>query len=208
VKALPTKHWYWPFQSCNDNSWHQIDPSLLSDPESEADNVLANTSGANFGPNISSPFSATTDYVYIDGFRKGQNSGCLFAINRHKVYVPFARGADIVVLRVLPALPSLVTSSAPPVVEPNTKAAYTYVIMERNLGSLRQPQIFVMLSMGGIFLVLCYLLHVREKERDRQDAEAEGGTGGGGGGGGGPGGAGPGGGAGGSSERQPVGAGV
>ena len=208
VTALKTKHWYWPLQSCNDNSWHKIDPSLISDPESESDDVLANTSGAQLGPQLNSPFSATTDYVYIDGYRLGQNSGCLFAINRHKVYIPFARGPDIVVLRVLPALPSQTQSASPPVVQPNTKAPYTYVILERNLGSVRQPQAVMAISMGITFLVLCYLLHTREKERDRREEEGSDGPDGGGSGGyGGAGGAG-GGVAGAGAQREPVGAGV
>lgn len=204
VKALKTKKWYWPIQSCNDTSWHKIDPTLLSDPESEADSVLANSTGVKYGPGITSPFSATTDYVYIDGFRKGQNSGCLFAWSRHKVYVPFARGADVVVLRVKPVLPSLTLSAAPPTAQANPTAPYTYVILERNLGSVREPQFLMLIGSGIIFGLLCYTLHVREKDIERRKEEAEGG-GDGGRGGSGSGGAGSGGGAG---QRQPVGAGV
>lgn len=206
VKALKTKHWYWPIQSCNDNSWHKIDPSLLSDPESESDAVLANTTGVKYGPGITSPFSAATDYVYIDGYRKGQNSGCLFAWSRHKVYMPFARGADVVVLRVKPVLPSLTLSSAPPTPQANPNAPYTYVILERNLGSVREPQFLVLISCSIIFGLLCYVLHVREKEMERRKEEEEGKGADGGPGGTGPGGAsGSGGGAG---QRQPVGAAV
>src|SRR5579884_3917703 len=203
VKALKTRHWWWPIQSCNDNSWHKIDPTLLSDPESEADNVLANTTGVKYGPGITSPFSANTDYVYIDGYRKGQNSGCLFAWSRHKVYVPFARGADVVVLRVKPVLPSLTLSAAPPIAEANPNAPYTYVILERNLGSVREPQFLVLISSSIIFALLCYVLHVREKDIERRKLEEEGN-----GGDGGPSGSGSGGAGGGAGQRQPVGAGV
>jgi uncharacterized membrane protein YgcG len=200
--ALKTKHWYWPFQSCNDNNWHKIDPSLINDPESESDQILANTSGALVGPQLTSPFSASTDYVYIDGYQKGQNSGCLFAISRHKIYLPLARGAHYVVLRVLPALPVLNLGGAPPAPQADLSKPYTYVVMERNLGSVRQPQALLAISMGITFLVICYVLHTREKE---QDAAA-----GGGGGDGGTGGAGSGGTGGGGStpDREPVGAGV
>lgn len=204
VTALKGKHWYWPLQSCNDNSWHKIDPTLISDPESESDVVLANTLGVKYGPNLSSPFSATTDYVYIDGYRKGFNSGCAFAINRHKVYIPFARGPDIVVLRVLPALPSLTLSASPPVVQPDTSKPYTYVIMERNLGSVRQPQALMAISMMLCFLVICYLLHVRERERDSGESDGDGGIGGGAG----PGSGGGSGAGAGATPRETVGAGV
>lgn len=201
LTALKTKHWYWPIQSCNDSSWHKIEPALLSDPESEGDAVLANAAGTKFGAAVTSPFKSATDYVYVDGFRKGQNSGCLFAWNRHKVYVPFARGADVVVLRVKPALPSLSLSSAPPTPQPDPNAPFTYVIMERNLGSVRQPQFIVFISMTITFLVICYLLHVRDKEIERRKEEAEGGGEGPPRGGAGPSGAG-------SPERETVGAGV
>ncbi len=100
-KTLPTRHWYWPLQGCSESGWHKIDPSLLSDPESEADKILVpvtNTSGSVL-PALSSPFSAAGDYVYLDGFQKGQNGGCLFAVSRHKIYLPAARGAHYVILR-------------------------------------------------------------------------------------------------------------
>ncbi len=209
TKALKTQHWFWPFQGCNDNAWHKIDPSLVNDPESEADKILANTTASLIGPQLTSPFSATTDYVYIDGYQKGQNSGCLFAISRHKIYMPLARGTHFVVLRVKPALPTLNLGGAPPAAQPDNTKPYTYVIMDRNLGSVRQPQALLAFSMGITFLVICYILHTRDREKEAADAAAAGG--GGSGGGGGPaGGAGAGGsgGAGGAAGRETVGAGV
>ncbi|HEX3539736.1 MAG TPA: hypothetical protein VHT75_04760 [Acidimicrobiales bacterium] len=196
LQGLTTKHWYWPFQGCSDSGWHKIDPSLINDPESTADKFLANTSGSSVGPLLTSPFSATSDYTYIDGFTKGQNGGCLFAISRHKIYLPLARGAHYVVLRVLPTLPVLNLGGAPPPAQPDTSKPYTYVIMERNLGSVRQPQALLAISMGIIFLVVCYILHTRDKA-----AEEEGGDGGGGPAAGGPS-PGP------VAERETVGAGV
>ncbi len=204
-RTCPTKHWYWPLQSCNDNAWHKIDPSLISDPESESDKILANTAGGVVGPALTSPFSATTDYVYIDGYQKGQNSGCLFAISRHKIYLPLARGAHYVVLRVLPALPVLNLGGAPPPAQPDRSKPYTYVIMERNLGSVRQPQALLAISMGITFLVICYILHTRDKEKEREAEAAAGGPGGGSGGSGAGGGGGPGGS---GADREKVGAGV
>ncbi|MDQ6616860.1 MAG: hypothetical protein M3083_19465 [Actinomycetota bacterium] len=204
VQALKTKHWFWPLQSCSDSGWHKIDPSLINDPESEADKFLANTSASAAGPTLSSPFSAATDYTYIDGYQKGQNGGCLFAISRHKVYVPLARGAHYVVLRVLPTLPVLNLGGAPPPAQPDRSKPYTYVILDRNLGSVRQPQAILAMSMGITFLVICYILHTRDKEKEAADAAADGSDGSGGPGGssrdGGPGGPSP--------EREKVGAGV
>ena len=40
----------------------------------------------------------------------------------------------------------------------------TTVVMVRDLGSLRQPPIFIALIAFVIFAIFCYLLHVRDKE--------------------------------------------
>lgn len=164
-KSLPTRHWYWPLQSCNETGWHKIDPSLLSDPESEADKILVPvaTASGSVQPALSSPFSAAADYVYLDGYQKGQNGGCAFAVNRHKIYLPGARGAHYVILRVRRALPTLNTGGAPPTPQADPNSPTTYVILERNLGSVRQPQALLAFSSGLIFLVICYVLHTREK---------------------------------------------
>jgi hypothetical protein len=207
LQPLPRKAWFWPFQSCSDSGWHKIDPSKISDPQSAADKVLApsSASGAGGTPSsaLTSPFSQTSDYVYVDGFEKGTNSGCLFSINRHKVYVPYARSPHYVILRVQPALPTPTTTNGPvPTPKPDTSKPYTYVIMKRDLGSVRQPQFILALCSGVIFLVTCYSLHRRDKEAwARQEREkGDGGPGGGPGGDGGV--RGPG------AAREPVGAGT
>lgn len=192
---LPSKHWYWPLQSCSESGWHKIDPSLVNDPESEADKVLV-PSGSAAGPTLTSPFTAATDYTYIDGYQEGLNGGCLFAISRHKVYMPLARGAHFVVLRVKPTLPVLNLGGAPPAAQPDPNGQYTYVILVRNLGSVRQPQALLSISMGITFLVICYILHTRDKEKEAAELVAAGAPGG-------PGGRVPS-----SPEREKVGAGV
>jgi hypothetical protein len=193
LQPLPRKAWFWPFQSCSDSGWHKIDPSKISDPQSAADKVLAPSSASGTGGTpssaLTSPFSQTSDYVYVDGFEKGMNSGCIFAINRHKVYVPYARSPHYVILRVKPALPTPATTSGPvPTPKPDPSKPYTYVIMKRDLGSVRQPQFILALCAGVIFLVTCYSLHRRDKEawareeREKGDGGLGGGPGGDGGG--------------------------
>jgi len=173
-KKLPDKHWYWPVQSCSDSGWHTIDPSLISDPESEGDKVLAPSSseGGKTPPALTTPFSSASDYVYVDGYTSGQDGGCLLSINQHKVYLPLARGAHYVILRVQPALPTLTLGGAPAPPQPDTSKAFTYVIMVRNLGSVRQPQALLAISSGIIFLVICYVLHTRDKAIEADAAEA------------------------------------
>jgi hypothetical protein len=201
--ALPSKHWYWPLQSCHsDNRLHQENPAKLTDTESAADKVLVPSSTGLTRSQLATPFTLATDYVYIDGFEKGANGGCLFAIRRHKVYLPLGRGPHYVIMRAQPALPVPATSTAKP--QPNASKPYSYVVLERNLGSVREPQFIMAVVMGIIFLILCDTLHRRDKEiAARRARPPEGpGDGGGGSGGGGTGG----GGEGAEGVREPVGA--
>jgi hypothetical protein len=173
---LPTKHWFWPFQSCRDTGWRQSDPAKITDPESAADRVLAPAStGGTPAPQLHSPFSATTDYIYLGVDEKGANSACLFAINRHKVYLPFTRPPHLAIAVVQPVVPVPANpNGAPPKPRPDTTKPKTYVILERNLGSVRQPQLVVAIVSGIIFLILCDVLHRRDKEIwARQAAERE-----------------------------------
>jgi hypothetical protein len=202
-KSLRNAHWYWPLQSCPvDDYWHKENPAKLTDTESAADKVLVPSStGGPTRSQLTTPFTLATDYVYIDGFEKGANGGCLFAIKRHKIYLPLGRGPHYVIMRVQPALPQPATSTAK--AQPDTSKPYTYVILERDLGSVREPQLIMAVVMGLLFLILCDTLHRRDKEIARRRAAPDDGPGGGGG----PGGAGTGGG--GSDvegAREPVGA--
>ena len=71
------------------------------------------------------------------------------------------------------------TTGAPPKPRADTTKPVTYVILERNLGSVRQPQFMVALSSGIIFLILCSALHRRDKEiMARRAAEREAAAGG------------------------------
>jgi hypothetical protein len=173
---LPTKHWFWPLQSCRDTGWRQVDPAKITDPESAGDRVLVPaTTGVQIPPELTSPFSATTDYVYLGAYEKGANSACLFAINRHKIYLPFTRPPHLAMLVLKPVIPvPTTTGGVPPKPRPDLTKPSTYVILERNLGSVRQPQLIVAIWSGIIFLILCNVLHRRDKEIwARQAAERE-----------------------------------
>jgi hypothetical protein len=176
AKALPTKHWFWPLQRCQDSGWRQFDPAKITDPESAGDRVLVPTStGAKLAPELVSPFSATTDYFYLGAYEKGANSACLFAINRHKIYLPFTRPPHLTVLVLQPVIPvPATTTGVAPKARPDTTKPRTFVILERNLGSVRQPQLIVAIVSGIVFLILCDVLHRRDKEIwARQAAERE-----------------------------------
>jgi hypothetical protein len=79
VNPLPSKHWYWPFQSCPANKgWYNLSTSRQTDAESAADKVLAPTAVGGVVPaRLTTPFSANTDYVYLGAYEEKPNSGCI-----------------------------------------------------------------------------------------------------------------------------------
>jgi hypothetical protein len=170
---LPNKHWYWPLQECSDGGWHVANPAKITDPESAADSILGSSTAK--APQLKSPFSSASDYIYVGGYEKGINSGCLFAWNRHKIYLPFARSPHLAVIVAQPVVPVPVNpNAAPPKPRADTTKPFTYVILERNLGSVRQPQFVVAMVFGIVFLIFCSALHRRDKEIwARQAAERE-----------------------------------
>ena len=144
MQPLNSRHWFWPFQSCPaNNGWHSLSTAKQTDAESAADKVLAptNTAGG-VQPRLTSPFTSTSDYVYIGGYEKNPNGGCLFSWGRHKVYLPYTRGTHYVIVTAQPVLPVTVPAgAAPPKPAPDTSKPITYVVLERNLGSLHEPQV-------------------------------------------------------------------
>jgi hypothetical protein len=190
-KPLKTQHWYWPLQSCPPNSgWYKLSTSQLTALESTADTVLAPTSAkGTVKVQLASPFTQATDYAYLDGFDLNANGGCLFSISRHKIYLPFGRGPHYQVIRAYPVVPGTAGTAKP---TPDTSKPPVYVVVDRNLGSVHQPQAVVALSSTIVFLIICNSLHRRDKEIwARQEAERQAAAGGPGGG-----------------DREKVGAGV
>jgi hypothetical protein len=178
VPTLTSKHWFWPFQACPaNNGWHQLTTAQLTDAESAADKVLAPTSttGAAVTANLTSPFSATTDYTYLTGASKNANGGCIFSWGRHKIYLPGGRGAHYEVVLAQPVLPVVVPSgAAPPKPKPDTSKPISYVVLRRNLGSDHEPQVITAVAALIIFGILCNILHKRDKDMwARQEAEKE-----------------------------------
>jgi lipoprotein signal peptidase len=167
VLPLKSTHWFWPFQQCPDNSgWYNLSTAKQTDAESAADKVLAPTAAA--GPaksNLTTPFSATTDYTYLGGYEENPNGGCLFAWDRHKVYLPFGRGGHYEVVLAQPVLPVVVPAgAAPPAPKPDPTKPVTYVVLVRDLGSLHEPQVITAASSLIIFGILCNILHKRDKD--------------------------------------------
>jgi len=173
--GLKSQHWFWPFQGCRNTGWRQVNPATIADPESATDTVLAPTTASTTPtpPQLKSPFSLNTDYTVVGAWTKGADANCLFAISRHKIYLPF-KSPHYVIVAVQPVIPVSPTIVPPPKPQPDTSKPITYVVLERNQGSVRQPQFVVFVSMGLIFLIICNALHRRDKEIwARQEAERQ-----------------------------------
>ena len=179
--GLKSQHWFWPFQGCRNTGWRQVNPATIADPESATDTVLAPTAASTTPtpPQLKSPFSLNTDYTEVGAWTKGADANCLFAVSRHKIYRPFKlaplrhRGGAARHPRVVHLVP-------PPKPQPDTSKPITYVVLERNLGSVRQPQFVVFgCPWASSSCLICNALHRRDKEiwarRDAERQEAAGG---------------------------------
>jgi hypothetical protein len=131
------------------------DPEF-SDVSSAADKAL--TAGAG---RFTAPFSAATDYVQISHWRHDPTT--VWHIRHHKI-TPFGHAKHIDVVQVQPVLPAPDTGGAPPAPTPDKSKPITTVVLVRDLGSLRQPPIVIAIASGLVFLVVCYVLHTRDKE--------------------------------------------
>jgi hypothetical protein len=180
VPPLQSRHWFWPFQSCPDNSgWHKLTTAQQTDAESAADRILVPSAGEGAVPaRLTSPFTATSDYVYTGGFERNADGGCLFAWSRHKVYMPGGRGPHYVVVVAYPVIPvETPAGGVAPAPKPDLSKPPTYVIFSRNLGSDHEPQLITAACALIVFIIICNTLHRRDKEiwarREAERAEQE-----------------------------------
>jgi hypothetical protein len=161
-KPAQPHHW-WEISSCNDTKWRKIDPAKLGDPESAADKVLVPSTSATASVSaFAPPFKSADQYVPYDGFDKNKDGGCLFQLGRHKFYG--AHQPHYVVLREAPAKPALALSAAPQKPVPDLSKPFVYVVLVRDLGSMRQPPIVIAAVFFVLFVTITFVLHQRDKE--------------------------------------------
>lgn len=134
----------------------------LADAQAAADHALAPAPAAPGGEGgegggapeetFESPFSATTDYVLLDGYRRGGED--YFLTLRHRPHYA--------VVQVKPSF----FDETPPGLRPQAdfSGPTTTVVMLRDLGNLRFPPFVFMTTSFIIFGVSCYALHRRDKE--------------------------------------------
>ena len=147
---------------------------VLGDAQSAADNFITKSGRkpkmGHEGPIIKEPtpaqlrfpaeFSESANYKVLGGFEKGGDNE-LFTFNKHKFF--FRHSPHYVVVQLQAVIePVLVDGEPPPAPKIDPTAPVINVIVLRDLGSIRFPQ--VMMSIGSliIFLVTCHSLHRRD----------------------------------------------
>ena len=96
-------------------------------------------------------FKATTEYESAAAYEKGGEKH-FFTLLHKPHYL-------ILVVQPLQPVPTGSTAKA----KPDTTKPTVAVVMVRDLGSLRQPAFVITLFSGGLFLVFCFALHLRDK---------------------------------------------
>jgi len=137
-----------------DNGWRQLLPSVPSYQQAgAAATVMLEETGA---------FNAG-EFQVVNVFEKGgERSPQLFGgaadflAFRHKPHFALVEVAPLVPQQTEPG-----RAPATPVVD--VTQPHQYVYMVRDLGALRQPAGFITIGSLIVFLVLCYMLHTRDK---------------------------------------------
>jgi hypothetical protein len=130
-------------------------------------------------PKFVAPFKTTQDYTTVAAYTKGGTKDNYlfrigsykfrFAIKHHEFYLKHAPHYFIV--RVQQALPTVTLAGAAPTLpSPDVTQPIVTVVLVRDDGTLRQPNIFISVSAFLVFVVCCWTLHRRDKEIMRQRA--------------------------------------
>lgn len=161
-------------------SWEEMKPGnpVLGDAQAAADHVLVAPKatgghGAEAAPSeFDHVFDRTTDYVFVAGYRTGGENYFLPGGGWEHRKGIFHK-AHYTVVEVAPVLEVEETAGGVPRKPvPDPTEPHTFVVMVRDLGSVRFPPFVVAVSSGIIFGVVCHSLHRRDKEIMRLRAEA------------------------------------
>jgi hypothetical protein len=156
--------------------WEQLEDGnpILGDATAAADAVLLGESGegghgggeAAAAPAIPALFESAEDFVHVGGYRTGGEDYWIPGGYLERNQTPF-RGwlhqPHFAVVQVQPVIEQPDVDGAPAEPRPDTSQPVTTVVMERNLGNLRQPSMFFAVANTIAFAVFCVLLHRRDK---------------------------------------------
>ncbi|MGH9000004.1 MAG: hypothetical protein ACRDY7_11510 [Acidimicrobiia bacterium] len=132
---------------------------------SEADQgeIKAAVDGALTGEGRFGEFSASTDYVVTGARDKGGGSSGLVG---HETHYAVMRIQGVIDVEPLPG-------EAPPPPTADPEKPERAVVLVRDLGSLRQPPLFMSIAFGILFAISLRLLHLTERDRQRAEAKPE-----------------------------------
>jgi len=175
------------------DGWKKMPPtgsSVLADAQAAVDAFVTKSGRkpkmGHEGPIIKEPtaaqlrfpaeFSESADYVLVGGYEKGGDNclgpkaSCttvlpekiLFWKINHKFF--FRHSPHYVAVTVAPVLAQPTPEGGtPPKPVPDPSKPVTTVLVLRDLGSVRVPQVMTVLSSGIVFAVVCHALHRRDK---------------------------------------------
>ncbi|HEX7167142.1 MAG TPA: hypothetical protein VF230_09190, partial [Acidimicrobiales bacterium] len=161
--------------------WEKLETgnAILGDATAAADKVLvpetegegghgASGGGTETATHFEPVFEDADDYIVVGGYRTGGEDYWLPGGYLERSETPF-RGwlhqPHLAVVQVQPVIEQqegLGGAPAEPVADPTQPV--TSVVMERNLGNLRQPSALFGLANTIAFVVLCIALHRRDKQ--------------------------------------------
>ncbi|MEY2469348.1 MAG: hypothetical protein QOF21_2046 [Actinomycetota bacterium] len=165
--------------------------SVLADAQAAADAFITKSGRkpkmGHEGPIIKDPtpaqlrfpaeFSESSDYVLVGGYEKGGDNclgpkaSCtavlpkkiLFWKVNHKFF--FRHSPHYVAVAVAPVLAQPTPEGGtPPKPVPDPSKPVTTVLVLRDLGSTRFPQVMTVISSGLVFAIVCHALHRRDKQ--------------------------------------------
>ena len=156
--------------------WEELRPGneILGDAAAAADATLLGSSGegGHGGGEAAAPafppvFESAEDYVHLGGYRTGGEDYWIPGGYLERNETPFKgwlHQPHYAVVQVAPVLdqPEIGGPPGEPVRDPSQPV--TTVVMQRNLGNLRQPSMFFAIANSILFAVFAYVLHRRDKE--------------------------------------------
>lgn len=165
--------------------WKKLPPqgsAVLSDAQAAADNFITKAGRkpkmGHEGPIIKDPtpvqlrypaeFSEPTDYMLVGGYEKGGDNywklPTKFLRDRihHKFF--FRHSPHYVTVAIQPILAQPPVDGVPAPPKPDPSEPITTVVLLRDLGSIRFPQVMMAISSGIVFAVVCHALHRRDKQ--------------------------------------------
>jgi len=158
------------------------DPALAEDVETDDGWELLGAADKQTGEAVASAtayvteerglFESAAEFVVLDAWTKGGKSNleddsafgrAEFKVKRVLTW-PFGHPTHRVVVRIQEVIPrETVAGQPPPTPEADPEADVVSVVMVRDLGSRRQPAIFLFFASAIVFAVCCSSLHRRDK---------------------------------------------